>query len=87
MPFSKRQNLLQENQRGSKKLGPQVIQAAITLGVDVRRQIDNAISFVIELPTPMGLKKAHALLDSSTQANFISQLWAKDNDLQLQPTP
>ena len=66
---------------------PQVIRAASALGVDVRRHIDNAISFVIELPTPSGLKKAHALLDSGAQANFVSQLWAKDHDLRTRQTP
>ena len=37
-----------------KKLEPQVIQAAAALGLDVRKFLDNAISFNIELPMPSG---------------------------------
>ena len=37
-----------------KKLGPQVIQAAAALGLDVRKFLDNAISFDIKLPMPLG---------------------------------
>ena len=37
-----------------KKLEPQVIQAAAALGLDVRKFLDNAISFNIKLPIPSG---------------------------------
>ena len=60
-----------------KKLEPQVIRAAAALGLDVRKYLDNAISFDIELPTPSGNQKAKALLDSGAQTNLVSTLWAK----------
>ena len=37
-----------------KKLEPQVIQATAALGLDIRKFLDNAISFDIKLPTPSG---------------------------------
>ena len=48
-----------------KKLEPQVIQAAAALGLDVRKFLDNTISFDIELPMPSGNWRVKALLDSS----------------------
>ena len=70
-----------------KKLEPQVVWAAAALGLDVRKYLDNAISFDIELPTPLGNKKAKALLDSGAQMNLVSMLWAKEHDLSMNSSP
>ena len=70
-----------------KKLEPQVIQAAAALGLDVRKFLDNAISFDIELPTPSGNQRVKALLDSSAQMNLVSTLWAKKYDLPMDSSP
>ena len=70
-----------------KKLEPQVIQAAAALGLDVRKFLDNAISFDIELPTPSGNQRVKALLDSGAQMNLISMLWAKQYDLPIDSSP
>ena len=49
--------------------------------------MDNSISFDIELPTPSGNQKARALLDSGSQANLVSTLWAKQYDLPMHSSP
>ena len=70
-----------------KKLEPWVIQAAAALGLDVRKFIDNAISFDIELPMPSGSQKVKALLDSGAQTNLVSMLWTKQYDLPMNSSP
>ena len=57
-----------------KKLEPQVIQAAAALRLDIRKFLDNTISFNIELPTPSGNQRVKALLDSGAQMNLVSTL-------------